>query len=191
MARRDLMGPKPEGKRRKAAPAPKRRARWLGPVSTARAPKRMLPTAVGPGPDPELVELLDGAHDLGEAGRRLAVARPDLPEARAAGSAGPIHHRAECPLVGEPGTPREAIARPTQRGRRRNQLRRRLLTWSRPNSPPPSGAAGARALLYAPAARCMAAPALSWAMVRRDGSSSNVGTDAGATQWPPLCCSAA
>ena len=80
MARRDLMGPKPEGKRRKAAPAPKRRARWLGPVSTARAPKRMLPTAVGPGPDPELVELLDGAHDLGEAGRRLAVARPDLPE---------------------------------------------------------------------------------------------------------------
>ena len=24
-------------------------------------------------------------------------------------------------------------------------------------------------------------------MVRRDGSSSNVGTDAGATQWPPLC----
>jgi hypothetical protein len=81
MARRDLLGSKKDpAKRRKSKPPVKRHARWLGPVSTARAPKRILPTAVGPGPDPELLELLDGAHDLGEAGRRLAVARPHLPE---------------------------------------------------------------------------------------------------------------
>lgn len=82
MARRDLLGRKKDPANRKPRQPPaKRRARWLGPVSTARAPKRILPTAVGPGPDPELVELLDGAHDLGEAGRRFAVAFPDLSEA--------------------------------------------------------------------------------------------------------------
>lgn len=81
MARRDLMGARPAGKRRKATtPAPKKHARWLGKVSTAVAPKRKLPAQVGSGPDPELLKLFDGADGLGECNRRLKVARPELTE---------------------------------------------------------------------------------------------------------------
>jgi hypothetical protein len=81
MPRKDIFGPKSDpAKRAKRKSTKTKRARWLGPVSTARAPKRILPTAVGAGPDQELVRLFDGARDLGEAGRRFAAACPDLPE---------------------------------------------------------------------------------------------------------------
>lgn len=83
MARRDLLGTKPGKRRRTVSPPPKRRARWLGPVSpNKKTPKRKLPTAIGPGPDPQLFKLLDGATDLGEGGRRLSRAFPDMPEAQ-------------------------------------------------------------------------------------------------------------
>lgn len=81
MPRKDIFGPKDAPKRPKRKPEKAKRARWLGPVSSARAPKRILPTVVGAGPDPQLVALFDGAHDLGEAGRRLAATYPEMPEA--------------------------------------------------------------------------------------------------------------
>jgi hypothetical protein len=80
---RDIFGPKPAKRARKKKPPPAktRIQRLIGKVSTAPAPKRVLPTAVGPGPDPALVALFDGADGLGECNRRLKVARPELDEA--------------------------------------------------------------------------------------------------------------
>ena len=72
-----LVSRAPEKKR-----APKsRRQRLIGKVSLAPAPKRKLPTAVGSGPDKSLAALFDGAADLGECGKRLRAAQPELGEA--------------------------------------------------------------------------------------------------------------
>ena len=83
MKARNLFGPKKARRvRQTTPPAPKtQRQRLIGKVSaTPKAPKRVLPTRVGPGPDPELLALFDGADGLGECNRRLKVARPELDE---------------------------------------------------------------------------------------------------------------
>jgi hypothetical protein len=79
---RDLLGPKrPKHTRSTKPPLPESsRQRQLGKVSTAPAPKRVLPTAVGSGPDPKLTKLFDNADGLGECNRRLKIARPELNE---------------------------------------------------------------------------------------------------------------
>jgi hypothetical protein len=80
---RDLLGAKRAKRTRQAKSPPPMspRQRLVGKVSLAPSPKRVLPTAVGSRPDPELIKLFDNADGLGECNNRLKVARPELTEA--------------------------------------------------------------------------------------------------------------
>ena len=79
----DLLGSRTARRSRQGVPAaPKTpRQRQIGPVSSnPRSPRRVLPKAVGPGPDPELVKLFDNASGLDECNNGLKIARPELTE---------------------------------------------------------------------------------------------------------------
>jgi hypothetical protein len=80
---KDLFGPKlaERAPQKKPRAAKSRGQRLIGKISLAPAPKRVLPTAVGPGPDRSLVALFDGADGLGDCNRRLKAARPELNQA--------------------------------------------------------------------------------------------------------------
>jgi hypothetical protein len=70
----DLFGPKwPKRTRQGQPPQPKN--------PTAKSPKRVLPVAIGAGPDPVLLALFDNASGLGQCNARLKIARPELDEA--------------------------------------------------------------------------------------------------------------
>lgn len=82
---RDIFGSKKAKRTRQTKPLPPPktpRQRLIGAVSAVpKAPRRVLPTAVGPGPDKELLALFDGADGLGQCNARLKIARPELTEA--------------------------------------------------------------------------------------------------------------